>query len=60
MTTAAPPIEGLLETAIYVADMTRAAGFYADVLGLPAMLQTPRLTACDAAARACCWFLLAG
>ena len=46
--TSAPPIDGLLETAIYVDDMGRAARFYEEVLGLPAMLRTPRLTAFDA------------
>ena len=45
---AAPPIEGLLETALYVDDMARAAGFFGGVLGLPAILETPRLTAFDA------------
>ncbi|PAX07016.1 VOC family protein [Sphingomonas lenta] len=43
-----PPIDGLLETAIYVDDMDRAVRFYEEVLGLPAMLRTPRLTAFDA------------
>lgn len=46
--TSMPPLNGLLETAIYVDDMERAVRFYAEVLGLPAMLRTPRLTAFDA------------
>jgi len=29
----APPITGVLETAIYVDDIERAAGFYSDILG---------------------------
>ena len=46
--TAPPTIDGLLETTIYVDDMARAASFYGEVLGLSAMLSTPRLTAFDA------------
>lgn len=44
----APPIGGVLETALYVDDMSRAVDFFAKVLGLTAMLQTDRLTAFDA------------
>jgi catechol 2,3-dioxygenase-like lactoylglutathione lyase family enzyme len=44
----APPIAGLLETALYVEDMARAVAFYRDVIGLNAMIETPRLTAFDA------------
>ncbi|MCW6532309.1 MULTISPECIES: VOC family protein [Sphingomonas] len=44
----APPIAGLLETALYVADMARSVAFFRDVLGLSIMLETPRLTAFDA------------
>ena len=43
-----PRIEGLLETALYVADMDRAAAFFRDVLGLAPMIESPRLTAFDA------------
>lgn len=43
-----PRIAGLLETALYVDDMARAAAFFRDVLQLEAMLETPRLTAFDA------------
>lgn len=43
-----PSIAGLLETALYVDDMGRAAAFFRDVLGLEAMLETPRLSAFDA------------
>lgn len=46
----APRITGLLESAIYVDDMGRSCTFYRDVLGLAAMLDTPRLTAFDAGA----------
>lgn len=47
-TGAPPPIDGLLETALYVADMARSAAFFRDVLGLSPLLETGRLTAFDA------------
>lgn len=43
-----PRIDGILETALYVADMERSTAFYARVLGLEAMTMGPRLTAFDA------------
>lgn len=43
-----PTISGLLETALYVADMERSARFFEDVLGLKAMLRSERLSAFDA------------
>jgi catechol 2,3-dioxygenase-like lactoylglutathione lyase family enzyme len=42
---AAPPIAGVLETAIYVADLPRARRFYEDVLGLGAVFSDDRLAA---------------
>lgn len=45
---ATPPITGLLETALYVADLDRAADFYEGVLGLKVMSRAPRLVALDA------------
>lgn len=44
----APPVRGILETALYVADLPRSAAFYRDVVGLVPMLETPRLVAMDA------------
>ncbi len=41
----APPIRGVLETAIYVDDLARAHAFYGDVLGLECALETPRMLA---------------
>jgi catechol 2,3-dioxygenase-like lactoylglutathione lyase family enzyme len=41
----APPIAGVLETAIYVADLDRARTFYEDVLGLSPMFSDARLVA---------------
>jgi catechol 2,3-dioxygenase-like lactoylglutathione lyase family enzyme len=41
--TAAPPIRGLLETAVYVDDLQRAHAFYGGVLGLKRVLDTPRM-----------------
>ncbi|MBR0551519.1 VOC family protein [Stakelama marina] len=46
-----PPIEGLLETALYISDMERSRRFYAEMLGLREMLATDRLTAFDAGSR---------
>ena len=39
----APPIAGILETAVYCDDLERAHRFYAGVLGLPRLLDTPRM-----------------
>ncbi len=46
----APPIAGVLETAIYVEDVARAVAFYRDVLGLPLLTGEgdPRFAALDA------------
>lgn len=49
--TTAPRITGLLETSLYVADLNRSAAFYQRVLGLPRLLDTPRLIALDAGQR---------
>ncbi len=38
-----PPIDGVLETAIYVDDLPRAHAFYGDTLGLERVLDTPRM-----------------
>lgn len=43
-----PPIDGLLETALYVEDMARSATFFRDVLGLRVMFESERLIAFDA------------
>ena len=50
--TNAPPVSGVLETALYVADLDRAAGFYARVFGWRVLLDEPgRLRALDVAGR---------
>lgn len=41
--TAPPPIERILETALYVESLERSRDFYVNVLGLTPMTQTPRL-----------------
>lgn len=43
-----PALSGLLESALYVADMERSVRFFEDVLELKAMLRGERLTAFDA------------
>ncbi len=47
----APPLDGLLETAIYVDDVDRAVQFYRDVLGLAIVDSGERLTAFSAGPR---------
>ena len=46
-----PRISSILETVLYVADLDRAAAFYCEVLGLPLMLNEPRLRAFDVAGK---------
>jgi catechol 2,3-dioxygenase-like lactoylglutathione lyase family enzyme len=41
----APPLAGVLETALYVDDMERARAFYEGLLGLSPMFRDSRLTA---------------
>lgn len=55
-----PRIAGLLETALYVADMPRAAAFFKNVLGLEPMLAGARLTAFDAGRQGVLLLFLAG
>lgn len=42
---AAPPIGGILETAVYVEDLARASAFYERLLGIAPMLKQERLHA---------------
>jgi len=46
--TVAPPIDGLLETALYVDDLERSAEFFERILGLIPMYRSDRLIAYDA------------
>lgn len=43
----APRTDGVLETALYVADLPRARDFYKGLLGCAVLLDTPRLAALD-------------
>ncbi|MDQ4134620.1 MAG: VOC family protein [Pseudomonadota bacterium] len=47
----APPLNGVLETALYVDDLERAARFYEDVLGLAALTSDSRFRAYDVGGR---------
>jgi catechol-2,3-dioxygenase len=47
MSVSAPRIGAVLETALYIEDMSRAARFYEEVLGLSPMYRDARLTAFD-------------
>jgi catechol 2,3-dioxygenase-like lactoylglutathione lyase family enzyme len=42
-----PTLHRILETALYVADLKRAAAFYSDVLGLPCIHEDHRMRAYD-------------
>lgn len=44
---APPPLDGILETAIYVEDLDRAAAFYHQVFGLAPVLRDSRLVTLD-------------
>ncbi len=41
----APPLDGILETALYVDDLARASDFYEQVMGLAALFRDGRLAA---------------
>ena len=42
-----PKLNRVLETALYVADLNRAAAFYSDILGLPCIYEDHRMRAYD-------------
>ncbi|MCW5963515.1 MAG: VOC family protein [Bryobacterales bacterium] len=44
-------VKGILETALYVADIHKAAAFYQRIFGFPALLESERLIALDVAGR---------
>ncbi len=56
----APPLSGVLETALYVADMPRARAFYEGVLGLSPAFADDRLTAYAIGATVLLLFLKGG
>jgi catechol 2,3-dioxygenase-like lactoylglutathione lyase family enzyme len=43
----APPVAAVLETVLYVADLERAAAFYGETMGLPALHADTRMRAFD-------------
>ena len=45
----APPLDRIIETALYVEDLERARDFYVGVMGARVLLDTPRLLALDVA-----------
>jgi catechol 2,3-dioxygenase-like lactoylglutathione lyase family enzyme len=47
----APPVSGVLETALYVAELDRAAGFYERLFGWRVLLADERMRALDVAGR---------
>ena len=56
----APPLAGVLETALYVDDMARARGFYEAALGLSPMFADERLTAYPVGGRSALLVFLRG
>jgi catechol 2,3-dioxygenase-like lactoylglutathione lyase family enzyme len=46
-----PRIEGLLETSLHARDLERTAGFYRELFGFKALVDTPRLVAFEIAQR---------
>ena len=56
----APALDGVLETALYVAEMRRARAFYEDVLGLAPMFTDSRLTAYPVGGRSALLIFLRG
>src|SRR3954466_836395 len=56
----APPLAGVLETALYVDDMGRARGFYETALGLSPMFADERLTAYPVGGRSALLVFLRG
>ncbi len=46
-----PSVQGLLETAVYVDDLPRAAAFYRRLFGFDTLLDSERLVALDVAGR---------
>ena len=55
-----PALTGVLETAVYVADMERARRFYEEVLGLRPMVADQRLCAYEVAGRSVFLLFLRG
>ena len=47
MTASAPPLKGVLETALYVDDLPRARRFYEETFGLTPLMEDSRLCALD-------------
>jgi catechol 2,3-dioxygenase-like lactoylglutathione lyase family enzyme len=57
---AAPRLDGVIETALYVRDMAAARAFYVDALGCEPMLETDRLVALSVAGRSVLLLFQAG
>jgi len=53
-------VNGILETALYVSDVKRAAEFYRRIFGFPALLESERLIALDVAGKSVLLLFLEG
>lgn len=58
--TAAPKLDGVIETALYVDDLGRARAFYEQVLGLTVLVGDERLCALDVGGRSVLLLFLRG
>ncbi|WP_243369582.1 VOC family protein [Microvirga solisilvae] len=55
-----PKLNAVLETALYVDDLTRARAFYEGDLGLPVLFENPRMCAFDVGGRSVLLIFLRG
>ncbi|HEU4699104.1 MAG TPA: VOC family protein [Gemmatimonadales bacterium] len=55
-----PPLTGILETALYVADLERAERFYGDLFGFGRLFRDERLSALDVAGKSVLLLFRAG
>jgi catechol 2,3-dioxygenase-like lactoylglutathione lyase family enzyme len=55
-----PPLNGIIETALYVSDVAKSAEFYKRLFGFKPMLESDRLVALDAGERSVLLLFLSG
>ena len=60
MPTLPPPIDGVVETALYVTDLDRSIAFFTGDLGRPVLVRNARMAALDAGRRSVLLLFLRG